>query len=106
MKGHRIEYSVLRLHQLWASGASYTEIAAALGCAESYVQKLKVRHRLPNRERRPYVAPTNDPAPDEIARLKAELKARHIESMREETEDQTRSRVWQENQRLGIKEVI
>lgn len=105
MGSKRIQYSVAELHRLWASGASYTEIAAALGCAESYVQKLKSRHKLPHKPRE-YAAPTGDPTPDEIDRLKAEIKARHMQAMLRESEDQTRSRVWQENKRLGIQEAI
>ena len=105
MGSKRIQYSVAELHRLWASGASYTEIAAALGCAESYVQKLKARHKLPHKARE-YSAPTNDPSLEEIDRLTAEIKARHMQAMRCESEEQTRSRVWQENRRLGIHEVL
>lgn len=98
MRGVKVRYSVLALHQMWARGDSYTEIAAALGCTESYVTKLKARHKLPNRERS-YVAPTNDPTPEEIAGLAAEIKRRNIEALRAESEEATRSRVWKEDKR-------
>lgn len=103
MGGKRVEYSVPELHRLWAGGASYAEIAAALGCAETFVQRLKVRHRLPDRERRAYVGPSSDPAPDEIERMKAAIKARHIHALQGESDEQTRTRVWKENQRRGIR---
>lgn len=97
MGTYRIHYSVPELWQLWASGASYSEIAARLGCTESFVHKLKDRHKLPNRERRG-ARPRVDPTPEELERLKAEVRARHMAKRRAETPDQTKSRVWQEDQ--------
>jgi hypothetical protein len=93
----RTAYSVTDLFRLWAGGASYSEIAACLGVTESFIHKLKERHKLPNRPRQ-YAAPTNDPTPDEIEERKAEVRAAHFAKRRGETEDQTRCRVWQEDQ--------
>lgn len=89
-------YSVPELFRLWAGGASYTEIAARLGVTESYVHKLKDRHKLPNRERS-YAAPTKEPTEDEIEQRKRECRERHFAKRRGETEEQTRSRVWKED---------
>ena len=66
-------YSVPELFRLWAGGASYKEIAASLGVTESYVHKLKDRHKLPNRERK-QGKPTVDPTPEEIAAGKVALR--------------------------------
>jgi hypothetical protein len=93
----RNTYSVTELFRLWAGGASYSQIAACLGVTESYVHKLKDRHKLPNRPR-VYSAPTDDPTPEEIEQRKAEVRAAHLAKRRGETEDQTRSRVWKEEQ--------
>ena len=77
-----IEYSALKLHTLWTSGASYAEIAAVLGCSESYVHDLKVRHKLPNRQRATREIFENDPTPEQIQERAAEIKARHMAEMR------------------------
>jgi hypothetical protein len=71
-----IEYCALTLHQLWASGASYQEIAAALGCSESYVHRLKMRHKLPNRQKSTREIFEDDPTPEQIAERAAECRAR------------------------------
>ena len=75
-QGREIEYCALTLHRLWASGASYMEIAAALGCSQSYVSKLKDRHCLPNRQRSTRDIFEDDPTPEQIAERAAECRAR------------------------------
>lgn len=77
-----IQYSALQLHTLWTSGASYAEIAAVLGCSESFVHDLKVRHKLPNRQRPTKEIFENDPTPEQIRERAAELKARHMAAKR------------------------
>ena len=77
-----VQYSAEALHQMWARGDSYTEIAAVLGCSHSYVHDLKVRHKLPNRRRPTKQIYESDPTPDDIERLKAEIKERHLAEMR------------------------
>lgn len=89
-------YSVPELFRLWAGGACYKDIAASLGVTESYVHKLKDRHKLPNRERKQGL-PTVDPTPEEIAAGKVALKLKHLAQRRGETDEQTRKRVWQED---------
>lgn len=105
MTTRRVAYSVVKLHQLWASGESYAEIAAALGCSESYVHVLKQRHKLPDRPRE-YAAPAGDPTPDEIRARAEEIKARHLAELRNETDDQTYSRVYKEDIRRGTRQVL
>ena len=73
-----MEYCALTLHRLWARGDSYQEIAAALGCSESFVARLKVRHKLPNRQKATKDILADDPTPDEIAERAAECRARRI----------------------------
>ena len=74
-------YDVKHLERLWASGITYPEIAAALGCRATTVYELKVRHNLPDRKRR-QIKDKGDPTPEEIAERAAELKAKHLEEMR------------------------
>ena len=75
-------YCPLQLHQMWARGDSCTEIAAALGCSESYVHDLKMRHKLPNRQRPTKEIFENDPTPDQIRERAAEIRERHMAEMR------------------------
>ena len=75
-RGCKNEYCTLTLHQLWASGASYIEIAAALGCSQSFIHTLKSRHKLPNRQRVTRKFCDNDPTPEQIAERAAECRAR------------------------------
>jgi hypothetical protein len=76
--GKRIDYCAATLHRLWASGASYQEIAAALGCSESYVHHLKVRHKLPNRQKSTREIFEDDPTPEQIAERAAECRAKRV----------------------------
>lgn len=76
MQGRTVKYCAATLHKLWARGDSYQEIAAALGCSESFVHKLKVRHKLPNRQRATREIFENDPTPDQILELAAEIRAK------------------------------
>lgn len=76
MQGHPVEYCADMLHKLWASGESYQRIAAALGCSESYVHRLKIRHKLPNRQRSTREIFENHPTPEEIAERAAECRAK------------------------------
>ena len=77
--GRDVEYCALTLHRLWASGASYIEIAAALGCSQSLVARLKVRHRLPNRQKATRDIFADDPTPEQIAERAAECRARRVQ---------------------------
>lgn len=77
-----VHYCALRLHEMWARSDSNQEIAAALGCSESHVNTLARRHGLPRRQRPIKEIFENDPTPNEIERLKAEIKARHMAEMR------------------------
>lgn len=70
-----LRYSEELLRQLWARGDSYTEIAAALGCAATTIPDLKKRHGLPNRGRR-QGRPVPDPTLEEIEQRSAEVRAK------------------------------
>ena len=76
--GREVEYCALTLHQLWASGASYQTIAAALGCSQSFVSRLKVRHKLPDRQKPTREIFEDDPTPEQIAERAAECRARRV----------------------------
>jgi hypothetical protein len=76
MPTRKIEYCAVKLHELWARGDSYLEIAAALGCSESFVHHLKVRHKLADRQRSTREILEDDPTPEQIAERAAECRAR------------------------------
>jgi hypothetical protein len=76
MPTRKIEYCAVKLHELWARGDSYLEIAAALGCSESFVHHLKVRHKLADRQRPTREILEDVPTPEQIAERAAECRAR------------------------------
>lgn len=102
MGERRFQYSTKKLWQLWGSGASYHEIAAALGCHSGTVQKLKERHKLPNRRKKePVFCEEWEPTDEEIAEHKRraqECRERHFAKRRAETHVQTDSRLSKERQ--------
>ena len=78
MPTRKIEYCAVKLHELWARGDSYLEIAAALGCSESFVHHLKVRHKLPHRQKPTREIFDDDPTPEQIAERAAECRAKRV----------------------------
>lgn len=100
MGERRLQYSVAQLFQLWGSGASRREIAAALGCNESTVQKLKMRHKLPKRQfNSPCCEDDYEPTPEEIAEYAErarECREAHFAKRRSEDEHTTRKKIWLE----------
>lgn len=78
MPTRKIEYCAVNLHELWARGDSYLEIAAALGCSESFVHHLKVRHKLADRQRPTRAILEDDPTPEQIAERAAECRAKRV----------------------------
>ena len=89
-----IVYSVPELHRLWASGMSHRDIAAALGCSESCITKLKARHKLPTRPRAEKLVYETDPTPDELEQRARECRERHFAQRRNETDECARIKVW------------
>jgi hypothetical protein len=77
-QGREVEYCAATLHRLWARGDSYQEIAAALGCSQSFVSRLKDRHKLPNRQKATKEIFEDDPTPEQIAERAAECRARRV----------------------------
>ena len=77
--GREVEYCALTLHRLWARGDSYQEIAAALGCSQSFVARLKVRHKLPHRQKPNREIFDDDPTLEQIAERAAECRARRTQ---------------------------
>lgn len=101
--GHRrLKYSVTELFRLWGSGASYQEIAAALGCTQSTVHDLRDRHKLPKREKKTNTEfkAADDPAEEEIEQRARECREAHFAKRRRETPIQTDSRLAKERSRL------
>lgn len=78
-QGKDVDYCPVLLRQMWARGDSYQKIAAALGCSQSYVSRLKVRHKLPDRQRVTRDIFADDPTPEQIAERAAECRARRVQ---------------------------
>jgi len=76
--GREVEYCAVTLHRLWARGDSYQEIAAALGCSQTFISTLKDRHKLPNRQKPNREIFDADPTPEQIAERAAECRARRV----------------------------
>lgn len=74
----QVKYCAATLHRLWARGDSYQEIAAALGCSESYVSRLKERHKLPNRQKPTVEILAADPTLEQIEERAAECRQRRV----------------------------
>ena len=81
------------IEALWNQELTMREIGERLGCSEATAARIARDYRLPKKitVQKPVVG---DPTPDEIERLKAELKQKHIESRRREADDTTRIRLW------------
>jgi hypothetical protein len=77
-QGREIEYCTLTLHRLWARGDSYQQIAAALGCSQTFISTLKDRHKLPNRQKPNREIFDDDPTPEQIAERAAECRAKRV----------------------------
>jgi hypothetical protein len=77
--GREIQYCTLTLHRLWARGDSYQEIAAALGCSQTFISTLKDRHKLPDRQKPTRDIFADDPTPEQIAQRAAECRARRVQ---------------------------
>lgn len=78
----QVVYDVEKLKKLWHQGRSHAQIATALGCPAAYVPQLRERHNLPKR-RQQYRPPSiRDPSPEELERLKKELREKHFAEMR------------------------
>lgn len=84
------------LFQLWVDESlRREEIAHRLGCSHAHLARAVKAHGLPARARRTRVVVPVDPTPDEIERLKAELKARHMAERRAEPDELTNTKVSQ-----------
>ena len=70
------KYCTATLHRMWDEGSSYAEIGIALGCSESYVHRLKQRHKLANRQKPTLEIFADDPTLEQIAERAAECRAR------------------------------
>lgn len=75
-------YDVEKLKKLWHQGRTHRQIASALGCPVLYVAQLRERHKLPMRRRSYHKPAIVDPSPDELERLKKELREKHFAEMR------------------------
>jgi DNA-binding CsgD family transcriptional regulator len=91
--GKRLKLSAAEIHRLWVQRVPTQEIADRCGVSIGTMYSYAHRMKLP---RRPKVAKESsklDPSPDEIERMKAELKARHIAERMAEDVSNTQSKV-------------
>ena len=81
------------LHQMWMAGDTCEAIGRRFGVAASTISKWAKDYKLPARPKPMPEHRIDDPSPEEIERLKAELKARHMEERRAESDGAVRSKV-------------
>jgi len=74
-------YDVEKFKKLWHQGRTHAQIASALGCPVLYVSELRARHNLPTRQQKYRPPSIRDPSPDELERLKKELREKHFAEM-------------------------
>jgi DNA-binding CsgD family transcriptional regulator len=91
--GKRPKLSAAEIHRLWVELVPTQEIAdrcgVSIGTMYSYAQRMK----LPKRPKVEKERSTVDPSPDEIERMKAVLKERHIQERMREDVTNTQSKV-------------
>jgi transposase-like protein len=90
----RQNVDVASLFRLWNDESmTRAEIARELGVTAGQLTRLASRHGLGVRGRKHRAFSMTDPSPDEIERLKAELKAKHIQERMREDVTNTQSKV-------------
>lgn len=82
----------LILTQMWMAGETAEAIGNRFGVSGSTVYKWVEKYKLPDRKRTA-CKPVYDPSPEEIERMKAEIKARHIAERMKEDVSNTQSKV-------------
>jgi transposase len=80
------------LHQMWTAGETAEAIGKRFGVSASTVCHWAQKYNLPKRQR-PQKNKPADPSPEEIERLKAVLKERHIQERIREDVTNTHSKV-------------
>lgn len=84
---------LLILHEMWTAGRTLQEIGVRFGVSDSTIYQWTQRYKLPKRPKPLPEHFPDDPTPDEIERLKAELKERHMQERRAEAPCNTHSKV-------------
>ena len=84
----------LILHEMWVAGETLEAIGRRFGVCAATASKWAQKYKLPKREK-PMKSRIVDPTPDEIERLKAELRERHIRERIAEDVTSTHSKVSQ-----------
>lgn len=86
---------VPRLFAMWNAGARVEDIALAFNVSSTLVYKWRRQYSLPPRPMSS-TKPLPEITPEEFERRKAEVDARHLEHLRNESPDVTRVRVLRE----------
>lgn len=86
------------LWDMWVAGAAVRDIAAALGISANAVYTLRHQYGLPNRPR--VNSHPDDPTPEQIAERARECRERHYARRRTESEETTRIKLWNYEQKL------
>jgi transposase len=84
--------TALILTRMWMAGETAEAIGNRFGVSASTAYKMAARYKLPARPKRPCQV-SRDPSPDEIERMKAVLKERHIQERMREDVTNTQSKV-------------
>lgn len=91
--GKRPKLSAAEIHRLWVELVPTQEIADMAGISIGTMYAYAQRMKLPKRPKVEKERSTVDPSPDEIERLKAVLKERHIQERMREDVTNTQSKV-------------
>ena len=78
----------ITLKRVWASGSTYAEMTDYLGITRDQIIRLRDRLYLPlrlDRSQRKKGPRHSDPTPEEIAQRCAEIRAKHLETRRNES---------------------
>lgn len=85
----------------WHAGETLQAIASRLGVSKATVKRFADKSGLPHRCHENQHQSPKDPTPEEIERLKVELRERHLEERRAETDFASRARDWRRRREIA-----
>ena len=88
------------LQRLWVKGVSLQEIADQSGVSLKYIYSYAIKMKFPKRPKAERKRTTVDPSPEEIERLKAELREKHFAERRNEKDETARIKIWRHRKEL------
>lgn len=86
--------------KLWHAGETLQRMASRFGVSKSTVKKFAIRQGLPYRCHENQRG-TRDPTPEEIERLKAELREKHLAELLAESDSASINRGWRHRDQIA-----